>query len=368
VLGPEFPTTFQPFLEGLSAAYYRIFESVLTEKPYPIRTVIAPGTQPTVSTRGTKNVIEALAKLDFFVIADVARTAELDYADIVIPLATGYESDHPFQLVPGWLSATRKVIEPLNSHKSIIEFMIDLGVTMGYEKDFWDGDVEAAMDEQLGPFDLGLEKLREQIHGVKLSAPPQKYEKYESTFSRRSPRLDRSPFLPQKKVALYNTAFEEAGFAPLPGYHEPPESLSGTPEISKKYPLILSDYHTSKNYSASWLRNIPNLREIESEPMLHIHPTEAEKRGIKSGDWIRVESPHGWMKVKAELYPGIRPDTVMLLHGWWQGCRELGIDDFPLADGGANVNNMYSVGPEAYDPLVTAMSSQTLVQVSKLEV
>lgn len=367
VLGPEFPTVFQPFLEGLSAAYYRIFESVLTEKPYPIRTVIAPGTQPTVSTRGTKNVITALKKLDFFVIADVARTAEMDYADIVIPLATGYELDHPFQLVPGWLSGTRRVIEPLYSRKSIIEFMIDLGVAMGYGDDFWDGDVETAMDEQLAPFNLNMENLKKQIHGVEVSAHPQHYEKYEATFSRQSPRLDGAPFLPQKKVALYNTSFKEAGFAPLPGYHEPPESLSGTVEISTEYPLILSDYHTSKNYSASWLRNVPSLREIAPEPMLHIHPTQANKRGIKTGDWIRVESPHGWLKVKAELYPGIRPDTVMILHGWWQGCRELGIDDLPLADGGANINNMYSVGPEAYDPLVTAMSSQTLVQISKWE-
>ena len=37
------PKDFQPFLEGLSSAYYRIFDSILTEKPYLIRAVIAPG-------------------------------------------------------------------------------------------------------------------------------------------------------------------------------------------------------------------------------------------------------------------------------------------------------------------------------------
>ena len=59
LVAPEFPKEFQPFLEGTSSAYYRIFESVLTEKPYPIRTIIAPGTQPVVSTRGPRQVIEA---------------------------------------------------------------------------------------------------------------------------------------------------------------------------------------------------------------------------------------------------------------------------------------------------------------------
>jgi anaerobic selenocysteine-containing dehydrogenase len=115
------------------------------------------------------------------------------------------------------------------------------------------------------------------------------------------------------------------------------------------------------------MRNVPVLREISPDPILHIHPDTASERGIADGDRVSVTSPHGQMKVKAELYPGIRPDTVMILHGWWQGCRELGIDDYPVLEGGANVNMMYSVDQEkAYDPLITAMSSQTLVEVRKL--
>ena len=42
---PEFPKAFQPALEGTSSAYYGLFDSVLTGKPYPMRTIIAPGTQ-----------------------------------------------------------------------------------------------------------------------------------------------------------------------------------------------------------------------------------------------------------------------------------------------------------------------------------
>ena len=57
----------------------------------------------------------------------------------------------------------------------------------------------------------------------------------------------------------------------------------------------------------------------------------------------------------------------MILHGWWQGRKELGFEDLSLFDGGANVNIMYNVDPKkAFDPLVTAMASQTLVQVSKI--
>ncbi len=368
LVGPEFPITFQPFQEGLTSAYYPILESVLSEKPYPIRGIIAPGTQALVSTRGSKNVEKALKKLDFFVVADVARTADMPYADMVIPLATSYEVDHPFQIVPGWLMATHKVIEPVGSPKSIFEFFLDLGVAMGYGDDFWQGSIAAAMDDQLAPLGLTMAELQARPQGVAYPPGEAVYEKYAEAFTRISPRLEGTPFLAQGKVALYNTTLEAAGFTPLPVWREPPESLSGTPELTAAYPLILSDYHTSKNFSAGWQRNIPHLREIEPHPLLHIHPDAAAAREIESGAWVVVESPHGWLKVKAQHYPGIRPDTVMLLHGWWQGCRELGMTDYPLLDGGANVNIMYSVDRrKAYDPLVTAMASQTLVQVRKWE-
>ncbi len=370
LVAPEFPRAFQPFWGGTSSAYYGILDSVLTETPYPIRSIIAPGTQPTVSNRGSKRVVQALKKVDFYVVLDVTRTADMNYADVVLPVSTPYETDHPFEFRGNWIMARNKVIEPLGDYKSMYEFFLDLGVRMGYGEDFWHGSIRDCQDYQLSPFGLTIEKLRDYPVGLTLktkgNAPS--YENYARAFQRLNATPDRKPFLPQGKVAIYNTTFEREGFNPLPEWREPPESITGAPELTGKYPLILSDYHTSKAYSAAWQRNVPYLREIQPFPTLHIHPTAAAARDIKDQDWIIVESPHGWLKVKAELYPGIRPDTVMMLHGWWQGCRELGFGDLPILDGGANVNIMYSVDPDkAFDPLITAMSSQTLVEVRKYE-
>jgi anaerobic selenocysteine-containing dehydrogenase len=302
LVGPEFPRAFQPFVEGTSSAYYRILESVLTNDPYAVRTIIAPGTQALASARGSRCVAAALEKLDFFVVADVTRTADMPWADIVLPLATSYEVDHPFQFVPGWLMATNRVIAPVHSSKSIFDCFFDLAVAMGYEKDFWGGSIPDAMDDQLESMGLTMDELRLRPTGEKIPPEPMAFEKYERVFNRASPRLSREPFLPNGKVEIYNEAFE-------------------------------SDYHTSKNFSAAWQRNVPRLLEIQRYPALHIHPRTANSRDIADGDWVKVASVHGWIKVKAEIYPGIRPDTVMLLHGWWQGCRELGLEDTPLLDG-----------------------------------
>ena len=366
LVGPELPKPFQPWIEGTSSAYYRIFDSVRTGKPYPVRTIIAPGTQPAVSTRGVKNVLEALKKLDFYVVVDVARTADMDYADVVIPVATMYEVDHPFEAGNNWIMARNKVIEPLGDYKSDYEFWIDLGVKMGYGRDLWNGSIRACMDELLEPLKLTLDELRLHPNGISFKPEEPEYEKYARVFAGRSTRLSREPYLPQGKVAIYNTTFEKHGYNPLPVWVEPPESLTGTPELKEKYPLIFSDYHTSKVYNAGWLRHVPNLREVMPHPTIHIHPEAAAPRGIRDGDWVIVESPHARMKFRAEITPGIRRDTVMALHGWWQGCEELGLPGYPLLDGGANTNAMYSVHfDKAFDPVVTAMSSQTLVQVRK---
>lgn len=366
LVGYEFPKEFQPFIEGTSCAYTRIFESVLSEKPYPIRAVIAPGSQPIVSTRGGNAIIEALEKLDFYVALDITRFAEMPWADVVMPILTVYETDYPFLNAGNWVMARNKVIEPTVEGKTTQEFYMDLAVAMGYGDDFWQGDIHAAMDDQLSPYDMTYQELKKHPTGLRFETDPPAYERYEKFLNTKSTRIDKGPYLNEGKVAIYNTLFEKAGYAAMPAWHEPPEGFTATPELTEKYPLAFSDYHTSISFSAGWQQNVPFLREILPYPTLHIHPDTAKDRDIKDGDWIVVESPHGNMKIKAELYPGIRPDTVMMLHGWWMGCKEFDMPDYPLTDGGANANSMYSFDPEKiYDPLVTAMSSQTLVQVRK---
>ena len=213
MVGPEFPKPFQPFIEGFSSAYYRVFDSILTGKPYPVRAVISPGTQPTVSTRGSKHVIEALKKLDFYVVIDVTRTADMDYADIVIPTTTPYESDSPFEVTDGHVMARNKVIEPLGEYHSIYQFFLDLGVKLGYGADFWHGDMKEAMNDQLQPFGLTIDQLKERPTGISpRERVPKTYENYRQVFSRKSPRLSGAPFLPQGKVALYNETFAAQGY------------------------------------------------------------------------------------------------------------------------------------------------------------
>ncbi|MCQ2553103.1 MAG: molybdopterin-dependent oxidoreductase [Clostridia bacterium] len=370
LVAPEMPKPFMPFKEGPASSYARTLDAVLTGKPYKPRTIIALGTQPLVSTRGTARTIEALKAVDFFITVDVMKMAEWDYADLILPTATHFEAEMPFGIDGNTLVYRPGCIEPLGDYKTIYHFFIEVADKLGYGDDFWHGSFDEFENFRLEPFGITVDELRKHPEGIAVEneKKPKKFEKYEKTFNSKRPGPKGLPFLAQGKVALYNTTFEEAGYEPLPTYREPELSLTNaTEEELKKYPLLLSDYHTSRAYSASWLRNIPSLRQIQPEPVVEIHPSQAEKRGIKTGDKVKVEGKHGYLIVKAEVTEIVRPDTVMILHGWWQGCSELGIEDLPMLDGGANVNHIYDISEKSYDPLVTANSSQALVEVTKIE-
>lgn len=366
LVAPEMPIGLQPWELGPASSYKGVLDSILTEKPYPIRTLIAAGTQPLSSNRGPRTTRAALEKVGFFVVVDVMETAEMEYADLVIPVATFLECAHPLASFGPWLMAPSRAVEPLGDYGSDIDFWVQLGCRMGYAPLFWYGDVERSFDEQLAPTGMTMAELRRHPFGVTAAPLPRVYERYEEFFGALSPRLDRSPYLPRKKVALYNEAFEAVGLSPFPEWREVPEGVTATPSLVEDFPLILSDHHGSPMYNSSWLRNIPSLRKLAPEPELEIHPETARNCGVADGDRVEVRSPHGTMEVRARVTEDIRADTVMILHGFWQGCEELGLPGYGLFNGGANPNNLYALGECTRDPVVTANSSQTLVSLRRI--
>jgi anaerobic selenocysteine-containing dehydrogenase len=328
--------------------------SVITGKPYQIKAIMTFGTSLLAPNRDTKGVVEALNKVEFLVATDVVRTPLVDYADIVLPVAMGYELDHDYKIVGNRIRMRPKVIAPLGESRSLTQILLDLAVKMGYGADFWDGSMDKLMNWTLEPSGLTVEELRKHPDGITVGeAVPKEYEKYEATFKA----------LPHGKIQLYNVTYAENGFDPLPGYREPPESVTGTPELLAEYPLSMSDLHCDSLNFHGHHRNVPWLREITPYPWLRINPATAKKYGINDGDWVIVTSPHGNIKVKAWYFEGLRLDTVMGQHGWWQECPELGLLRYSQLDGGANVNVLYN--GELVDPMVACRAKQTLVNIRK---
>ena len=113
--------------------------------------------------------------------------------------------------------------------------------------------------------------------------------------------------------------------------------------------------------------DLPYVRELQKYPWCKINPATAKKYGIADGDWMKIESPHGWIRLTAEYFEGIAPDVLMAKRGWWQSCEELGLEGYGFLDGGCEANALYDATPENFDPFTSSMGKQTLVKISKYE-
>ncbi|WP_455222597.1 molybdopterin-dependent oxidoreductase [Kaarinaea lacus] len=78
-----------------------------------------------------------------------------------------------------------------------------------------------------------------------------------------------------------------------------------------------------RHANLSWLQEAPDqIAKVVWDSWAEIHPTTAEKLGIKHGSIINVESEHGTAKVQAIVIKSIHPDVIAIPMG--QGHEEYG--------------------------------------------
>ena len=67
----------------------------------------------------------------------------------------------------------------------------------------------------------------------------------------------------------------------------------------------------------SWYQNIERFRRgSHSRNPLHVHPADAEARGIQEGDLVRVSGPGGEIEAEVELDDHLMTGVVAMSHGW----------------------------------------------------
>lgn len=334
------------------ATSYDLYEAILDEKPYPVKALLSIGGNMLMSNDDSLRGRKALERIEFYAQADFFLTPTASMADIVLPAATFWESPyarHTFFQGPvshahmQWRPA---VVPPQAESRPDMEIIFDLAVRMGLGDQFWNGDVEAALDDMLSPSGVTVEELRRHPGGLTQDLPV-RYQKYRQN----DPETGRPSGFPNeiRKLEIFSQTFKDHGYDPLPVFVEPQVSPVSQPEIAEKFPLILTNaklqYYCHSQYQA-----VPSLRRKAPEPYLEIHPETASTRDIREGDPVRIETPRGRIKMKAQLTDRTPPGVVCTHPGWWQSCPELDLPGYdPFGDEGANVNLLYS--SEVTDPI-----------------
>jgi len=328
-----------------SVQAYEIFESILTERPYPVKALVAFGGNLVMANSHSLIARDALTHLEFCAQTELFMTPTAEFADIVLPAATHYESFHVKRGFPNllvartWVQYRPRVIEPLYEARSDLEIIFDLAQRLGLGDKFWNGDIEAAFNDQLKPFGITLADLKKNPGGLSADLP-MAYYKYSKVDQETG--ILKGFKTPSGRIELFSQTFKEHGYDPLPVHQEPAISPISKSEWIREYPLILT---CSKvlHFCHGQHRALPSLRRVVPHPYVEIHPEKARELGIENDEWVYVETPFGKIKLKAKLTSGIAVNVVCTQHGWWQSCPELDLPGYdPYSSEGSNANLLYS--------------------------
>lgn len=213
-------------------------------------------------------------------------------------------------------------------------------------KRFFDGNIEAAWNYQLEPLGLTVEMLRNKPEGYDIPLE-HKVRKY----AFRDPN---SGYLAgfnteTKRAEFYSEILHHYGYNPLPEYVQPQEYQRNDPD----YPLMLTSVK-SGFFCHSQHRSLTSLRKKAPYPTVDISATLADEEGIKTGDWVEIETRAGLARFRAKVEAKLSHETVIAEFGWWQACPDFGKPSYPVkGEYSSNYNSLIS--GDSYDPVSGAL-------------
>lgn len=328
-----------------------VAHGILSEKPYPVKAGFV-WKYNLFSFPDPPTMIEALKKLDFLVQCDIYMNEMSYFADIILPENCYWEGK-------GWGETTyfckeaelvvKEGLKPLYDTKGIMKIVLSILKKMGLKEFAPDEEALKAYDKAVFEA-LGV--TREEL-----------LKNHEGVWRDSKPFEPKTEFgTPSKKIEFAPTLLKEYGYDPLPYWIEPKVMPN------EEYPYRLIIYHNLFHRMVK-THNIPLLMELRPENTVLINTKEAEKLGIKDGDYVWVEASNGRkIKVKAELTEGIRPDCVAIDHGyghWSKGMRVAygkGSNEGDLVVS-MSVDEMLKINPD--DPAANCMWNEVIVRIRK---
>ncbi|TNC14495.1 2Fe-2S iron-sulfur cluster binding domain-containing protein [Methylobacterium terricola] len=314
--------------------------AVQEREPYPVRALMSFGTNLAVSQIDTPRNLAALRALEFHVHADMFMNPTAECADIVLPVSMPWERDalrigfEITQAAAETIEFRRRMLPPHGECRADYDIVTALATRMGMGDMFFGGDVEAGWNHQLAPLGITVDDLRARPHGLRV---PQAfaYRKYAA------PAVDGTVAgfaTPSRRVELRSESLRAHGHDPLPDFVEPADG----PAMPGSLPLVLT---TAKSgwYVHTSHRHVASLRRKAPDPVVEISPALAAARGLTPGDWARIRTATGTVRLRVRLNPALDARAVIAEFGWWEACEPLGRDGAPATGPGtSNINAVLS--------------------------
>ena len=334
---PEVPTLRWPdaVLQGKRGGY-----------PTDIHAIYNMGANSINQGSDIKKNIAAFEKVDFAVSHSIFLTPTARYCDVVLPAATALEKeDVGLPWVGNYLLYKAQILPPRGESRNDYDILCDLANRLGFLQEFSAGRsaaewVQAFIEQSEVPdpdefrrSGVYLTPDQERVGLADFSANPQQHP------------LD----TPSGKVEIASQAYQEHSGGPaIPTWQAPP--------VDERYPLqLITPKSPLRTHSQG--SNIAEIRGKEAHCLL-MHPEDAARRGIHSGEWVYLFNQQGKERIPVRLSADIVSGVVCLPEGMW-----VDLDGAEIDTGGAA--NMFTA-TTGTTPSTSAIMHGMGVEVEKI--
>ena len=230
------------------------------------------------------HVIAALEAMECVVVQDLFLNETANYAHIFLPGSTFLEKDGTFTNAERRIGRVRKVMPP-RAGMADWEVTLAIAKAMGVPMDY--AHPSEIMDE--------IARLTPTFTGVT-------YEKLDRLGSVQWPCNEKAP----EGTPIMHIG----GFVRGRGNFYITEYVPTEEKTGPRFPLLLTTGRILSQYNVgAQTRRTENV-VWHDEDRLEIHPHDAEQRGIREGDWVRLESRVGATSLRAHITERVAPGVV----------------------------------------------------------
>ena len=232
----------------------------------------------------TKHVSAGLAAMECVIVQDLFLNETANYAHVFLPGSTFLEKDGTFTNAERRINRVRRVMAPRNGYAD------------------WEVTLMLANAMGAGWTYTHPAQIMDEIAATTPSFAGVSYEMLEEKGSVQWPCNEKAP----EGTPIMHVD----GFVRGRGRFITTEYVATEERTGPRFPLLLTTGRILSQYNVgAQTRRTENVA-WHPEDVLEIHPHDAEVRGVKQGDWVRLASRAGETSLRAHLTDRVSPGVV----------------------------------------------------------
>ena len=264
--GLRIPNMFDAAIEGTFKGLYVQGEDILQSDP------------------NTTHVVQALSAMECVVVQDLFLNETANYAHVFLPGSTFLEKDGTFTNAERRINRVRRVMTP-RSGMADWEITLAIARAMGFEMQY-----------------RHPSEIMEEIAALTPTFAGVSYDFLDRVGSVQWPCNEMAP--------LGTPVMHVGGFVRGKGNFLITEYVPTDERTGPRFPLLLTTGRILSQYNVGAQTRRTGNVVWHDEDLLEIHPHDAEQRGVRDGDWVRLDSRVGSTSLRARITDRVAPGVV----------------------------------------------------------